>query len=402
MDRLIRNWQSWDAFFVYQIESLVGRTIDEEEKKILLDTLLEIRYSFSGSSEKNLGNDFIRRQFTWAWERVSGILRRHLFNDPSPSLINYLAFFTASDALTVLERLGPVVTIDISLEGLLKVARLLSQSGEAPSLDYDYDIDPPLRSLLGLGPPLDESGPAFDAHELDMPDTLPFEETRPENEPSSWLRLLMPEASAAGQARMSLAEIQKWIPPKEKEYLPRYLREIEEILKSTLSDVLSRSSVKTKYHSMFHRLIKATAWQETCWRQFVVKDGKVTYVLSYNQSSVGLMQINERVWRGIYRPESLRWNIRYNAMAGAEILDLYFHKYVLAESALKDVPEADSLAGILYAMYNGGPGELRRFIGRDRGHIEKDTDRLFDEKYDLVKRGKLLEISICLFGESLS
>ena len=114
------------------------------------------------------------------------------------------------------------------------------------------------------------------------------------------------------------------------------------------------------------------------------------------------MQINERVWRGIYRPESLRWNIRYNAMAGAEILDLYFHKYVLTESALKDVPEADSLAGILYAMYNGGPAELRRFIGRDRGHIEKNTDRLFDEKYDLVKRGKLMEISICLFGESLS
>jgi hypothetical protein len=402
MDQLIRNWQSWDAFFVYQIESLVGRTIDEEDRKILLDTLLEIRYSFSRSSEENLGNDFIARQFTWAWDRISGVLRKHLFHDPSPSLINYLAFFTASDALTVLERLGPLVTIDISLEGLLKVARLLSQSGEAPNLDYDYGIDPGLRSLLGLGPPLDESGPAFDTHELDMPDSLPSEETKPENEPSSWLRLLVPEASAAGEARMSLTEIQKWIPPKEKENLPRYLDGIEEILKSTLSDVLSRSSVKTKYRSMFHRLIKATAWQETCWRQFVIKDEKVTYVLSYNQSSVGLMQINERVWRGIYRPGSLRWNIRYNAMAGAEILDLYFHKYILTESALKDVPEADSLAGVLYAMYNGGPGELRRFTGRDGGHIEKNTDRLFDEKYDLVKRGKLLEISVCLFGESVS
>jgi hypothetical protein len=398
MVRLIRNWQSWDAFFIYQIEALVGRTIDEEEKKILLDTLLEIRYSFSGSSDKDLGNDFIARQFTWAWERVSGILRKHLFHDPSPSLINYLAFFTASDALTVLERLGPVVTIDISLEGLLKVARLLSQSGEAPSLDYDYGIDPQLRSLLGLGPPLDESGPAFDDHELDMPGTLPFEETQPENEPSSWLRLLVPEAFAAGEARMRLTEIQKWIPPKEKEDLPRYLDGIEEILKSTLSDVLSRSSVKTKYRSMFHRLIKATAWQETCWRQFVIKNDKVTYVLSYNQSSVGLMQINERVWRGIYRPESLRWNIRYNAMAGAEILDLYFHKYVLTENALKDVPEADSLAVILYAMYNGGPGELRRFIGRDRGQAMNSIDTLFEEKYGLVRRGELQKISICLFG----
>jgi hypothetical protein len=402
MDQLLRNWQSWDAFFVYEIEALVGRTIDEEDRKILLDTLLEIRYSFSGSSEKDLDNDFIARQFTWAWDRISGVLRKHLFNDPSPSLINYLAFFTASDALTVLERLGPVVTIDISLEGLLKVARLLSQSGEAPSLDYNYGMDPQLRSLLDLGPPLDEGGPAFDVQELDMPGAQPLEETQPENAPSSWLRLLVPEAFAAGQDRMSPKEIQKWIPPKEKEYLPRYLGEIEKILKSSLSDVLSKSQMKANYRSMFDRLMKATAWQETCWRQFVIKDDKVTYLLSYNQSSVGLMQINERVWRGIYRLESLRWNIHYNAMAGAEILDLYFHKYVLTENALKALPEADFLAGILYAMYNGGPGELRRFIGRDRGHVVKNTDRLFGEKYDLVKRGKLLEISTCLFGESLS
>jgi hypothetical protein len=402
LDRLTQSWQTWDAFFVYELESLVGRAIDEEDKKILLGTLLELRYGFSLAPEKDLARDFIRRQFTWAWDRVSGVLRKHLFNDPSPSLINYLAFFTASDALTVLERLGPVVTIDISQEGLLKVARLLSQAGEAPGLDYDYGMDSKLRELLGFGPPLDEGGPAFDVQELEMDGVPPIKDREPENGPSSWLRLLVPDAFAAGQASMSLKEIQKWIPPKEKASLPGYLREIEEILRSSLNDVLSRSSSSAKYRSMFHRLMKATAWQETCWRQFVIKDDKVTYLLSYNQSSVGIMQINERVWRGMYRLESLRWNIRYNAMAGAEILDLYFNKYVLAERALKAAPEADPLAGILYAMYNGGPGELRRFIGRDRRQVEKNTDRLFDEKYDLVKRGKLLDISICLFGESLS
>jgi hypothetical protein len=402
MDRLVQEWQSWDAFFVYQIEALVGRTIDEEDRKILLDTLLEIRYQFSRSSETALGNDFIRRQFTWAWDRVSGVLRKHLFKDPSPSLINYLAFFTASDALTVLERLSPVVTIDISKEGLLRVARLLSQSGVAPSLDYDYSVDPQLRSLLGLGSPLDESGPAFDANELVIPGAPDLEETQPENEPSRWLRLLLPNAAAAAQAPMSLKEIQKWIPPKEKENLPSYLDRVEAVLKKTLRDVLSRSSVNTKYRPMFHRLMRATAWQESCWRQFVIKDHKVTFLLSYNHSSVGLMQINERVWRGLYRLESLRWNIHYNAMAGAEILDLYLHKYILAESAFKGVSETDSLAGIVYALYNGGPGELRRFVGGNRGKAVKNTDRLFDEKYDLVTRGKLLEISSCFFGGSRS
>jgi hypothetical protein len=402
MGRLVENWQTWDAFLVYGIEALVGRPIDDEDKRILLDTLLEIRYEFSLASDRDLSDEFISRQFSWAWERISGVLRKHLYKDPSPSLINYLAFFTASDALTVLDRLSPVVTIEISREALLKVARLLSQSGEAPGLDYDYGIDPQLRSLLGLGPPLDEGGPAFDAHELDMPGPSPIEETQPEKEPSSWLRLLLPQAFAADPGRVSLTEIQKWVPPNKKEDLPQYLGGIEEILNSSLSHILSKSQMKAQYRSMFHLLMKATAWQETCWRQFVIENDKVTYLLSYNQSSVGLMQINERVWRGIYRVESLRWNIQYNAVAGAEILDLYFRKYVLADGAFKTLPEADSLAGILYAMYNGGPGELRRFTGYDRGHVVKNTDRLFEEKYDLVKRGKLLEISICLFGESLS
>jgi hypothetical protein len=295
-----------------------------------------------------------------------------------------------------------VVTIDISREGLLRVARLLSQSGEAPSLDYDYSVDPQLRRLLGLGSPLDESGPAFDVHELDIPVVPEPEETQPENEPFLWLKLSIPEAFAADQAPMSLKEIQKWIPPEEKESLPSYLDRIEAVLKKTLLDVLSRSSVNTKYRPMFHRLMRATAWQESCWRQFVIKDHKVTYLLSYNQSSVGLMQINERVWRGIYRLESLRWNIHYNAMAGAEILEIYLSKYVLTENAFKAVSEADSLAGVLYAMYNGGPGELQRFVGGNRGKSVKKTDRHFDEKYDLVRRGKLLEISKCFFGESLS
>jgi hypothetical protein len=400
LDRLVQNWQTWDAFFVYEIEALGGRTIDESEKEILLDTLLEIRYQFLRASENELGSDLVRRQFTWAWDRVSGLLRKHLLKDPSPSLISYLAFFTASDALTVLERLGSVVTIDISREGLLRVARLLTQSGQAPSLDYDFGVDPQLRSLLDLGPPLDESGPAFDERELEMPGAPPFQEPQPESEPASWLRLLLPEASAAGPAHMSLTEIRKWIPPKEKENLPRYVDRIEAVLKSTVNHVLSESSTKANYRPMFHRLMKATAWQESCWRQFVIKNNKVTYVLSYNQSSVGLMQINERVWRGIYRVESLRWNIRYNAMAGAEILNLYFRKYVLAETSLKASPEIDSVAGVLYAMYNGGPGELRRFVARGRDKAPKNTDRLFDEKYDLVKRGRLLEISICLFGDS--
>ena len=55
------------------------------------------------------------------------------------------------------------------------------------------------------------------------------------------------------------------------------------------------------------------------WRlpqQFVVKKKKIAYLRSYNGSSIGVMQINERVWRGMYDLHRLRWNIWYNAWAG--------------------------------------------------------------------------------------
>ncbi|MCK7502733.1 MAG: hypothetical protein MZV70_00625 [Desulfobacterales bacterium] len=57
---------------------------------------------------------------------------------------------------------------------------------------------------------------------------------------------------------------------------------------------------------------QATAWlgAESCWRQFLGTENEVRPIVSYNQTSVGLMQINERVWRGIYRPDNLRWNTR--------------------------------------------------------------------------------------------
>lgn len=398
--RLRQDWKSWDPFFVYQITALAGQTLEEAEIKTILNTLLEMRHRFVRALDGDTASaDLVRKEFSWAWNEISGVLRKYLLGSPSPSLINHLAFVTVSDALTVLERLGAVMQIEMSREGLMKAARLLSETARAPELAYSYEVDPRLRKLLGFGPLLNESGPALDVEELDLPESQP-EEIRPEYQASRfpWFSSV---AFAADKDPTSLSSIQEWLPPRKPEDFSRYLEAIGQVLQDATDQILSRSSMGNRHHPMFRLLVQATAWQESCWRQFVIKDQKVKYLLSYNQTSIGLMQINERVWRGIYRVESLRWNIRYNAMAGAEILDLYLRKYVLADGALNTVPEADSLAGALYAMYNGGPGALRGFMGRDRSKAMKDIDRLFSEKYDLVKRGKILEISICHFGESL-
>ena len=142
----------------------------------------------------------------------------------------------------------------------------------------------------------------------------------------------------------------------------------------------------------------ATAWQESCWRQFIARDGKVRYLISYNKSSVGLMQINERVWRGIYRLESLRWNISYNVRAGNEILHLYLRTFALKEITPASPADLDTIARITYAMYNAGPSQLKQYIKRRNSKTLSKIDALFWEKYKAVKEAKFDELVLCVSG----
>jgi len=135
----------------------------------------------------------------------------------------------------------------------------------------------------------------------------------------------------------------------------------------------------------FDTMVTATAWQESCFRQFHVKKNKVTYLLSYNQTSVGLMQVNERIWRGIYDREQLRWNVRYNAQAGSEILVLYLNRYLNREKNKINLSTNSGrrfLAVWLYALYNGGPSQLKKLQKRHREKKYYKSEQLFLAKYD--------------------
>jgi len=114
---------------------------------------------------------------------------------------------------------------------------------------------------------------------------------------------------------------------------------------------------------------------------------------------VGLMQINERVWRGMYNIQHLRWNIHYNAKAGIDILDNYFTKYALPKSRTVASLGKDGLAASIYAMYNGGPSQFSGYLKhRQTGRFYK-TDKHFKEKYNWVKNNQWERLSDCLVGK---
>ncbi|HYQ59491.1 MAG TPA: lytic transglycosylase domain-containing protein [Desulfatiglandales bacterium] len=400
LERLTRDWETWDAFFVYEIQSLINQPLEQWERDEILDTLLSMRYTFTQAlAEDSLTRDLISRQFTDSWDRVSKILRKYLRHETFPSLLRHIAFFTAADALAVVEKLGPAIGMEMTPEGLRRLASLFGEEGRETDLGYTYEVDPRLRELLGLGPPLSESGPSFDGEGFESPERS--EEETPSHNDSLWPRSLFRLASARARTPAIPPEVREWIPPESEADWPQYLSKVHEILKAAAEERISKNPQNSKYQSPYRVLVLATAWQESCWRQLVRKRGKVTYLLSYNRTSVGLMQINERVWRGLYQRESLRWNIRYNARAGAEILDLYMRDYAISQMQAQGLTDDALLARAVYSMYNAGPGALQRFMKRYRRNAPDYLDRLFKEKYELTQNAKFDEIAVCLIGSSV-
>jgi len=389
IERLSRTWEDWDAYLVYEIQSLTGKPLTDDEKGEVLETLLEIRYGFlKALTDKSIGRDFINEQFIWTWQRLAAILKKYLVTQMSESPLNYLAFFTSTDALAALHKLGPTLGLDISRDGLVRMARFLSEDQIEPLLKYSYEINPDLRTLLGFGPPLTDTGPAFEVEELDIPDE--DEADRTFHTVRLWPEFWPSSAYAGDVPSNPMESILSWIPSQDS--LKPYLDRVRQLIDQAATETLKKNNLEQKDQPCFRLLSLATAWQESCWRQFIKKGGKVRYLVSYNNTSVGLMQVNERVWRGIYRLESLRWNIEYNARAGSEILQHYLQKYAIRKMDVQNPLDSDTLARVVYAMYNGGPGEFKKFLKRKQAKSYYKSDKLFWEKYLLAKQGQFDKI----------
>ena len=397
--QLTANWEVWDTYLVHMITSLGPHQLSADDRQRLLDTLLAIRYQFiTELTTATLYPDIIRRQFVTAWKDLTPVFRHHLGGRPSGNLLGYLAFFTASDALVALDRIGPKMDIEISREGLIRLARLLA--GRQPvSLVYGSGVNNNLRRMFGLEPEPGLDGPIFKGEEVELETPGDRSALGSEHPLLGVLSSLLINTAWAQKSKRadSLAEIRTWLASRNDP--DAYLKRLKGVLQNSAAKVLDKRKTSKGYAKMFPRMVLATAWQESCLRQFVVKKKKIVYLRSYNGSSVGVMQINERVWRGMYDLHRLRWDIRYNAWAGCEILDLYVTKYI--EKNIKKMKSGGkisdaTLARTLYAMYNGGPQEFKKFISRKKKGKFFKSDELFFEKFNWVKTSQWQNIRKCL------
>jgi len=152
LERFIAAWQQWDAFLVLQINALSRHPLSESEHRVLLETLFDARYRFVHEfNDPDLGRkDVVCEQFVTAWTRLAPVMRRHLERETGDARLSYLAFFSAAYALAALDKLGHTLGLDISRNGLIRLACLLMAS-DKPDLAYSWAVDPGRRTHPGHG-----------------------------------------------------------------------------------------------------------------------------------------------------------------------------------------------------------------------------------------------------------
>jgi len=365
-----QRWQMMDELLVEAIKHYAAATELRSLRLALLDILLESRYRLRDALVKpaTRDNDVVRSWFMQSWQNLAPTIRKIALEHPGQEQLLWLSLLGATDALRALDQLGPGFGLDISTAGLRTLARLIN-AGEAPLLEYDNAVDPQLQQLFELQPEVSQSEPS-----------------------ALYLNFSLFSRARAATPKERL---NKWVPSRKD--LGDYLPLVANLLTDSAEQILVDHPVDARYEGLYKRMVWATAWQESCWRQYMVKDSKRVPLRS-NSGDVGLMQINERVWRGFFDQQKLRWDITYNVDAGTRILRDYLVKYALRKGEHHQPGGLQNLARASYSAYNGGPSQVARYRRVNPAPYHRKVDSAFWNKYQQIEAGTAEGVSHCLGG----
>ncbi|MFA5982844.1 MAG: hypothetical protein WC782_02410 [Methylococcaceae bacterium] len=120
-------WAHWDEFLTSAIQQASDDTDSVELREALMEILLDSRTSLqAGLQEHDVnGVDPVRSFFTKTWQRLAPVLKTIANDVPGMQGLRYLTFIAATDAIYELENIGAPFGLDISSDGLRRLARIL-------------------------------------------------------------------------------------------------------------------------------------------------------------------------------------------------------------------------------------------------------------------------------------
>lgn len=369
-----------DAFLVFVVKSAGADFSDPELRDQLFDLLITSRYRLLAilAGENPVDNDDpLRNLFVEVWQQLRIIIEGGESQDSlvQEQLLRYMTFINAGDALLALDAAAPQLGMHITTDGLRRMARMLQPEYKEDPLRFDWEVDPALRNLFNF-----------------LPEPQPDTPVRTFG--SRLLDILIPAAHAAETGSAFRAEagkrLDRWVPsPSE---LDEYRALVAALLRQAGLERIRSDELDPRYAEIYQYLVPATALIESCWRQFTRSGDQVVYVRS-KAGSLGMMQINQHVWRGFYNIDRLKWDVMYNIEAGTEILMHYFKENGLRVAGDGGNPEYAARAA--YCAYNAGPRAARRFINPKATSREKMVDDRLWEYYSGIADGGSVDLQTC-------
>jgi len=229
-----KRYRSWDAFLTFVIKEAATATRSEKLRAALLEILLDARYQLRSilAQPPEGASDPVRHLFVRSWQRLMPVMREISVQVPEQNLLPFLSFITAADALNALDRLGPAMGLDISTDGLRRLARLLNDDPSIDPLEYIDEIDPVLQQLFGFG----------------ISDQIPLP---PKKMQGFNLQLIRPAYAANSGDRLN-----RWVPSAAE--LEPYLLEIRNLLLEEAEARIGSSTLEKEYALIFRKLVLTT------------------------------------------------------------------------------------------------------------------------------------------------
>ncbi|MDP2126759.1 MAG: lytic transglycosylase domain-containing protein [Pseudohongiella sp.] len=383
----LAQWQTledeFDGFLTAIISALARSTNSHALRSELLATLLDARHAIAEALVlDDRPSDPVRELFLTTWDRLRPLMNE-LEGLETPALeagFRLAAFIAGGDALRALDALGPDYGFEITRDGLRRLARLLLADAVPPSFTpLPLEVDSEFRALFGLEASVEPVSPAV---ELMQQIAGGFRRAGSR---------LFPAAHASNTPP---AEALKGMVPR-LAILDDYLALVASLLEEQTSAWLAENDrVPDRMTERLDPLVRATAWKESCWRQL---SGSTSdpQVLRSPVGAVGMMQINGRVWRGVYDLDRLSDEVDYNVNAGIEILTHYMVDYAIRRGEHERPGGDDNLIKATYAAYNGGPSQLARYRRAETPARLRAIDNEFWRHYTTIKADQWPDISSC-------
>ena len=396
----------------------------------MLQILLDSRYRLVqalNNPPAGGGPDPVRLLFLDEWRQlhdaVRAAARRGMLGAHA---LEFMSFISAGDALFALDQAAPALGMRISAADLRRLAHIMAPDASGDALQFDYGEDPDMKKLFSVPEPPRSRHPIEEENIPPSAPAAPSKSLPPHSRHRSPVRPLcaivpLPsrhgvrvrfltffsprEADAAEDAgplqinRLQDVADRLYRLVVNEENVDAYRHDMALLLNLSAAYQLSLiasepvNALETDNGRLYTNLVLSTAWQESCWRQFVMVGARIRFLES-DTGDIGLMQVNKHVWRGFYDIDRLKWDVLYNAGAGCEILAQMMQFAAMSQAKYDPVLISSHLARSTYAGYNGGPGACNRWRRREPPAL-KQVDEGFLERYRAVEGGTQIDILSC-------